>query len=218
MNLKNGSFIFSVQNYTFFLSGENFSPAYFFLLHSLCKLKYITDSLHTAFILYTFAFNSETTCASFALKTNCKTMKKRLSILAFFCLCLGLSAVTNAQDLRDASYSRIGQIDSDGTVRNASYTRIGQIDNDGTVRNASYTRIGQIDNDGTVRNASYTRIGQVDNDGTVRNASYTRIGQIDNDGTVRNASYTKIGTAKGVRKRWAAAFFFFNFFKKPGGF
>ena len=62
VKLKNCSFIFSVQNYTFFLTGENFSPAYFFLLHSLCKLKYITDSLHTAFILYTFASDNKTTC------------------------------------------------------------------------------------------------------------------------------------------------------------
>lgn len=62
MNLKNGSFIFSVQNYTFFLSGENFSPAYFFLLPSLCRLKYIPFSLHTAFILYTFASDDKTTC------------------------------------------------------------------------------------------------------------------------------------------------------------
>lgn len=34
-----------------------------------------------------------------------------------------------------------------------------------------------------------------------------------NDGTVRNANNATIGKAPGVKREWAAAFFFFNFFQ-----
>ena len=80
------------------------------------------------------------------------------------------------------------------------------------VRNSSYSMIGKIDSDGTVRNSSYSMIGKVESDGTVRNSSYSMIGKIDNDGTVRNSSYSTIGTAKGIKREWAAIWFFFNFF------
>ena len=32
--------------------------------------------------------------------------------------------------------------------------------------------------------------------------------------TLRNGSNTKIGTAQGVKRQWAAAFFFFDFFNR----
>lgn len=98
------------------------------------------------------------------------------------------------------------------TVRNSSYSSIGQIDSDGTVRNSSYSMVGKIDSDGTIRNSSYSMIGKVDSDGTVRNSSYSMIGKIDDDGTVRNSSYSTIGTAKGIKREWAAVWFFFNLF------
>ena len=47
----------------------------------------------------------------------------------------------------------------------------------------------------------------------IRGANNAVIGKIDADGTVRNASNATIGTAKGVKRSWAAAYFFF-FFRK----
>ena len=119
---------------------------------------------------------------------------------------------TFAQTVRNSSYSCIGKIDSDGTVRNSSYSMIGKIDSDGIIRNSSYSMIGKIDSDGTIRNSSYSMIGKVDRDGTVRNSSYSMIGKIDDDGTVRNSSYSMIGKAEGIKREWAAVWFFFNFF------
>ena len=84
-----------------------------------------------------------------------------------------------------------------------------------TVRNSSYSSIGHIDSDGTIRNSSYSTIGHIDSDGTIRNSSYSTIGHIDSDGTIRNSSYSSystIGHAKGIKREWAAVWFFFDFF------
>ena len=133
--------------------------------------------------------------------------------LAFFIFAALMTIVPNiemsAQTIRNSSYTMIGQIDSDGTIRNSSYSMIGRIDRDGTIRNSSYTMVGKIDSDGTIRNSSYTMIGKVEKDGTIRNSSYSMIGKIDDDGTVRNSSYSSIGTTKGIKKEWAAIWFFF---------
>jgi len=51
------------------------------------------------------------------------------------------------------------------------------------------------------------------NDGTLRGASNSAIGKIERDGNVRNAQNAGIGSAGGVKMEWAAAFFFFDFFK-----
>ena len=48
---------------------------------------------------------------------------------------------------------------------------------------------------------------------TLRNSSNAPLGRIDSDGTVRSPSNATIGTAKGVDPEWAAAYFFFKFFK-----
>ena len=124
-------------------------------------------------------------------------MKKRLSILAVFCMGLVLPAVMNAQTLRNGSNAKVGTIESNGTVRNASNAKIGTIESNGTVRNASNAKVGTIESNGTVRNGSNAKIGTV-----------------ESDGTVRNGSNTKIGTAQGVKRQWAAAFFFFDFFNR----
>ena len=65
-----------------------------------------------------------------------------------------------------------------------------------------------------LRNANNSCIGKIDSDGTVRNSSNSAIGKFDKDGTVRNANNSAIGYAKGVPVKYAAAFYFFNFFKK----
>ena len=46
----------------------------------------------------------------------------------------------------------------------------------------------------------------------VRNSSYSAIGHIDSDGTIRNSSYSTIGHAKGIKREWAAVWFFFDMF------
>ena len=154
-------------------------------------------------------------CPLRALESVTKLLiMKRLIFILTILATLSFAANTEslAQDVRNSSYSTIAHIDNDGTVRNSSYSTIGHIDSDGTVRNSSYSTIGHIDSDGTIRNSSYSTIGHIDKDGTVRNSSYSTIGHIDSDGTVRNSSYSTIGHAKGIKREWAAVFFFFNFF------
>ena len=160
--------------------------------------------------IYTINSHSELVSESV---TKFLTMKRLIFILTIMATLLFVANTESyAQDVRNSSYSTIAHIDSDGTVRNSSYSTIGHIDSDGTVRNSSYSTIGHIDKDGTVRNSSYSTIGHIDKDGTVRNSSYSTIGHIDSDGTVRNSSYSTIGHAKGIKREWAAVFFFFNFF------
>ena len=79
-----------------------------------------------------------------------------------------------------------------------------------TLRNASNSYIGRIDDDGTVRNSSNMYIGKMGSDGTVRNSSNSYIGRVESDGTIRNSSNMYIGSARGVKREWAAVFFFFN--------
>lgn len=78
-----------------------------------------------------------------------------------------------------------------------------------TIRNSSGSSCGQIESNGTIRNSSGSSIGKIDSDGTVRNGSGSSIGKVESDGTVRNSSGSSIGKAEGVRRDWAAAYFFF---------
>ena len=65
----------------------------------------------------------------------------------------------------------------------------------------------------TLRNSSNAVLCKISSDGTVTSPSNATLGKISSDGTVRNASNATIGTAKGVDPEWAAAYFFFKFFK-----
>ena len=65
-----------------------------------------------------------------------------------------------------------------------------------------------------LRNSNNSQIGKIESDGTVRNSSNSTIGKVCSDGTVRNSSNSTIGYAKGVPVRYAALFFFFDFFKR----
>ena len=65
-----------------------------------------------------------------------------------------------------------------------------------------------------LRNANNSSIGKIESNGTVRNSSNSTSGKIESDGTVRNSNNATIGYAKGVPVRYAALFFFFDFFKK----
>ena len=47
---------------------------------------------------------------------------------------------------------------------------------------------------------------------TLRGSNGASVGKIDSDGTVRGSNGASIGRAENVKRRWAAAFFFFDFF------
>ena len=64
----------------------------------------------------------------------------------------------------------------------------------------------------TIRNANNVQVGKIESDGTVRNANNSRVGKVESDGTVRDANNSRMGSASGVNKKYAAAFFFFDFF------
>lgn len=62
-----------------------------------------------------------------------------------------------------------------------------------------------------MQNSNYGTAGYIKSDGTVQDSRYTTIGHIKSDGTVQDSRYTTIGHANGVKREWAAAFFFFFF-------
>ena len=74
--------------------------------------------------------------------------------------------------------------------------------------------VGSVGCAQSFRDTNNMLLGKVESDGTVRNSSNSTVGKIDRDGTVRNSSNSTIGYAKGVPVRYAALFFFFDFFKK----
>ncbi|TCO88861.1 hypothetical protein EV202_12448 [Bacteroides heparinolyticus] len=69
--------------------------------------------------------------------------------------------------------------------------------------------IGKFSN-GSYYNKNNQFIGKIGKDGSVRNKNNQLIGKISN-GRVANASNQTIGYTKADR-RWAAAFYFFNYF------
>ena len=64
----------------------------------------------------------------------------------------------------------------------------------------------------TVRDGSNRSIGTIESNGTVRDGMNRSIGKVESDGTVRDSMNRSIGSAKGVKRTYAAVFFFFNMF------
>lgn len=118
-----------------------------------------------------------------------------------------------AQTIRNSNNASIATIESDGTVRNSSNSTIGCIESDGDIRDRSNAYIGKIESDGTVRDRNNAYIGRIESDGTVRNRNGSYLGKVESDGTVRDSSNRTLGTARGVPQRYAALYFFFDFFK-----
>ena len=81
-----------------------------------------------------------------------------------------------------------------------------------TVRDGSNRSIGTIESNGTVRDGMNRSIGKVESDGTVRDGMNRSIGRVESDGTVRDGMNRSIGSARGVKRTYAAVFFFFGFF------
>ena len=81
-----------------------------------------------------------------------------------------------------------------------------------TLRSSGNSYLGKIERDGTVRSSSNSYRGKIERDGTIRNSSNSYMGKIESDGTVRDANNSRMGSASGVNKKYAAAFFFFDFF------
>ena len=146
---------------------------------------------------------------------TCAIMKKLKFLLAALAAVVSLAVPTaaQAQYLYNGNGSSVGQIRSDGSVYNSYSSRVGQIRSDGSLYNSYSQRVGKIESNGTVRNSYGSNIGRVESDGSVRNGYGQNIGKIYDDGTVRNGYGQNIGRARGVKKEWAAAFFFFNFFQ-----
>ena len=69
-----------------------------------------------------------------------------------------------------------------------------------------------MESDGDIRDHNHSYLGKVESNGTVRNRNNSYLGKVENDGTVRDNNHRVMGYAKGVPVRYAAVFFFFNFF------
>ena len=128
-------------------------------------------------------------------------------------MCFFVPQTASAWDLHNGSNSKVGAIDSDGTVRAANSAIIGKISSSGAVHNKSNSKVGQIESDGRIKGRNGSQVGKIDlSDGRVFNGSNSQIGKIDSSGTVYNGSNSRIGSARGVPRAWAAVFFFFNDF------
>jgi hypothetical protein len=82
-----------------------------------------------------------------------------MRLMAALILVAAAVSAAPANDLRDGSGTRIGEISADGIVRNARGTKTGSMGVDGSVRNAQGTLTNRIDKNGTIRDASGTKIG-----------------------------------------------------------
>lgn len=103
--------------------------------------------------------------------------------------------------------SRIGEIESDGDIY-INGSRVGEIESDGDVY-LKGSRIGKIESDGDVY-LNGSRIGKIESDGDIY-LNGSRIGEVEEDGDIYYKG-SRIGQAKGVKREWAAAvFFFFDF-------
>ena len=79
-----------------------------------------------------------------------------------------------------------------------------------TIQNASYQTVGYIKSDGTIQDRSYRTVGYVKDNGTIQDSSYRTVGYVKDDGTVQDRNYRTIGYAKGIPRKWAAFYFFFQ--------
>lgn len=136
-----------------------------------------------------------------------------VSCLLLFLILHSSFSTLHSQTIRNSNNASIATIESDGTVRNSSNSTIGCIESDGDIRDRSNAYIGKIESDGTVRDRNNAYIGRIESDGTVRNRNNSYLGKVESDGTVRDRSNRTLGTAKGVPMRYAALYFFFDFFK-----
>ncbi|MBR5998303.1 MAG: hypothetical protein IK027_04275 [Deltaproteobacteria bacterium] len=64
-----------------------------------------------------------------------------------------------------------------------------------------------------IRDSRGNSVGRIESNGTVRDGRGNSIGRIESSGTVRDGRGSSIGSAQGVNPHWAAAFFFFDFFR-----
>jgi hypothetical protein len=69
--------------------------------------------------------------------------------------------------------------------------------------------VGKIESDGSIRKNG-SLVGKIESDGDVR-VGGSLAGKVESDGDVRKGG-SIIGSARGVKKEYAAALFFFGFF------
>lgn len=78
------------------------------------------------------------------------------------------------------------------------------------VTDGGFKTIGYIKSDGTVQDAGYRTIGHIKSDGTIQDGGFKTIGHVKSDGTVQDSGFKTIGHANGIKREWAAWFFFFR--------
>lgn len=115
----------------------------------------------------------------------------------------------NVEKFYNGSNQHIGHINGSLDVFNKNNQKIGRIGSDGRIFSKTNSMIGKFSN-GSYYNKNNQFIGKIGKDGSVRNKNNQLIGKISND-RVANASNQTIGYTKADR-RWAAAFYFFNYF------
>ncbi|AVM51758.1 hypothetical protein C4H11_01210 [Bacteroides zoogleoformans] len=110
----------------------------------------------------------------------------------------------------NGSNQHIGHINGSLDVFNKNNQKIGRIGRNGEIFSETNSMIGKCSS-GSYYNSSNQFIGKIEADGSVKNQNNQLIGTISG-GRVANASNQTIGYTQADR-RWAAAFYFFNYFK-----
>ena len=136
-------------------------------------------------------------------------MRRSILIVTLMMLCVG---ICSAQTIRNSNNSVVAMVENDGTVRNSNNSIVAKISSNGDIRDSNNHLLGKIESDGVIRNSNNSYLGKVESNGVVRNSNNSTLGKVESDGTVRDSNNHTIGYAKGVPMRYAALYFFFNFF------
>ena len=140
---------------------------------------------------------------------NIKKIKRMIILSLLMVLCV---SICSGQTIRNTNNSVVAKIDTDGTIRNSNNSVIARINSNGEIRDSNNHLLGKIGSNGDVRNSNNSYLGKVESNGVVRNSNNSTLGKVEADGTVRDCNNHTIGYARGVPMKYAAVFFFFNFF------
>ena len=131
---------------------------------------------------------------------------KNIIITIGLCCC---TALTYAQEIRDASNGIKGYINPDGSVQDQSSNTIGHFNQDGSVWDNHGKKLGYI-NGLEIQDATHKTISYLQKDGTVENGEHTPLGYLHYSGTgqVTDQLHHIVGNITKVEPMWAAAYFF----------
>ena len=138
-----------------------------------------------------------------------RTLWRALRILVL--LACSLAGTLQAQEIRDPANRLLARVDTGGHIVSPRNTAIGRFEADGGVWTPNNRKLGSIDETGRVTDAMNMTLGRIARDGRVYTSRNVLLGTVHEDGRITDAANRLLARTRGVRVRWAAAFWFFFF-------